>query len=387
MKITAFLKKSSAALLFVLLLFTATAYAAFSSGTRLTNNTKFDLEPRMATENNNLHLLYGQTTALFSESGNLFYRIKTSTGWKAAIRIASNAVPMTAGIGGHSIAAYNGKAHIAYTINDGDSEIYYKTNKSGSWPANPIKITSNSEIEDFQPSITNFGGKLYVVFVRQKGAADAEIFFSQNTNGKWSTPVALTSNSIDDSWPHIVAKGGKIYVTWATMGPVNSSIKYRVLSNGTWSTAKNAIGSKTKFFMAPQITVYNGVPYITYSSLSFEKETFISNICFSYLSSGIWKHKNVTTNTTDTQGDILSTISNFGSKIRVAWTRYSSNGFSDIIFASLNGAADNWTVENITKTATNSEMTPSMIVDKNAKSHIVYSAGNNKTEIYYRREK
>lgn len=375
----------------LLTLFSATAYAAFSSATRITNNTVFDNDVNLSIENNNLHLLIQQTSTAFAESGNLIYKMKTSAGWKSSVKIASKVHTGRTGMGGgQSIASYNGKAHVVYTINDGDDEIVYKTNKGGSWPTNPVRITTNTGVEDFMPVIANQAGKLYIVFVRQSGTGDTEIFFSQNLYGKWSAPRALTSNLVDDDMPHVVAKGGKVYVTWASMGFPNSSIKYRVLANGTWSPERTIISSKTKMYLAPQMTVVNGIPYVTYSEMDFdmtgEEFTLIGNIGFSYTDAGSWVHKKVTTNTTGAIADSGSIIANYGGKIRLAWFRYGETTPPDIVYGSLNMTTKNWTVSNITNTPSVSNDAASIVVDSNGKSHIVYTSGNQKPEVYYRKE-
>lgn len=375
----------------LLTLFTATAYAAFSAATKLTGTSKFESEPKLFAQNGELHSIFVDQTSQSSVSGNLYYKKKTGTAWQASQKLASNARVMAAGYAGHSITSNNGKAHVAYTVYDGDAEVVYKSNASGSWPANPSKITSNTGIQDFNPSIANLAGKLYMVFVRQQATGDTELFFSQNLSGTWSTPKPITNNAVEDLWPSLVAKNGKVYLAWISMGSNNSSsIKYRVLANGTWSSIKTAISSSAIGFAYAELVIYDGKPYITYMSMTSAPPSPgtvpKTGIGFTYLTASGWKTKNVTA-MTNSSLHMSPSISNLGNKFRVAWFRMSmSTGDSDVMYGALNGIANNWNVSNATNTSKIAEIFPDIATDSTGKSHIMYSGGTTQTDIYYKKE-
>lgn len=400
MRPEALFKSSTATVLFILLLFGATAYAcggheAFSSAARLTTASTFDLQPKLHSQNNELHSIFLKTINQTSVVGDLYYKKNTGAVWKASQKVASNVRAIKTGFSGHSITSYNGKAHVAYTVDDGDSEVVYKTNAGGSWPASSTRITKNTGIQDFQPTIVTLAGKLYVVFVRKPASGDSELYYSENLSGSWSEPKAITNNTVEDSAPSIVAKNGKIYLAWVATGANSTSIKYRVFENAAWSNAQSAIASSTTVsYQHPKIALYSGKPHIAYRIIDTNSPVKgpKTGIGFSYLTANGWKKKNIIPLTSDDY-EMEPSISNLGNKFRVTWQRGSRSilGPSHIMFATLNGIASNWGVSYIPD-SNRFSTDPSIATDSNGSSHIVYSGDSDEKfdsfqmDIFHRQE-
>lgn len=369
--------------------FTSIAYAAWSTQTRLTTNTVEDIVRELTLENDNLHMVSEQLSSIFETKRTIFYRTKpsTSNSWKSPVKISGNAAHKS------TIAVYKGKAYIAFDFNDGnDDEIALKTNKSGSWPSSPTKITNNG-YEDSFPSIAQENGKLYLVFMRKSKSAtsDNEIYFTKNLSGSWATPKALTDNSIEDADANIFVKDGKVYVVWTTLNyeTFATSIKYRTFSNNKWSSIQTIASNSNPgaLLAAPSIILYNSKPCITYTKMSFFGGS--GGICFTYRSSGKWIKKDITNNTSDQVGDVLSRFSTNSGKIVVAFTRSSvinSDTHSDIWLASINSLSGTWSKTNLTSTQNKDEAVAGVVIDSNVKRHVVYSYDDGDQELFYKKE-
>lgn len=377
----------------------AIAYAS-TSEVKVTTNMRHDAKAKLSVDGeNNIHVVYQQSSDYSDPASSLHYKKMSSDGkWGAPVKIASEAgtsdsnpyywgysdSPVTAS--DVSVASNKGKAFVAYMINDGDQEVVIKSNTSGTWPAKPRKLTDNSGWHEYQPSMAQYNGRLYVVFVKRKNKTfnNSEIYFMKKVDGKWTEPIALTNNTINDTRPNIYAKGGKLYVAWLSNGNEKTGwrneIKYRFFSKGRWSgehtvysTAKESLGN-------PTITVASKT-YIAYTRSSNWDSV---NIGLSYFDSGTWKSTSLTSNPSSDISTNSPRIASYGDKLGIIWSRSVRGKGQDLWYAYKDNASSSWKRTNISNTEYTSELSNGLSFDSKGNGHIVFSSDEDgDSDIHY----
>lgn len=374
---------------------------ASSGALKLTKNIAHNAGARLSVDGgNNLHLTYLQSSDWSSSSSNIYYKKKTPNGsWTSAKKIASEAIGSSyydyGGFMRHdsyqpitnmAMVSNKGKAYLAYVINDGDREIAFKSNKSGSWPTNPKKVTDNKDFTDYEPSMAQYNGRLYMVYTRRNAKTwdDTEICFTKNVDGKWTEPITLTNNSVNDQQPNIFAKGGKIYVAWASDGYSNrggwkSEIKYRYLYKGKWSGDHTVISSQSDRYRDPVLAV-GSTTYVAYTKTY---NWYSTNVGLSYYKSGAWKSTTITSNPSSSVSNQMPKIANFGDKLGITWDRTSEQG-SDVWYAYKDSESASWKRQNLTGSSKINESSNSIGMDANGNRHIAFSSDEDgDSDIYY----
>lgn len=387
---------------------TTVAYAITGS-VKLSKNSVHNSTGLINAEGNNIHAVYEQSADWISTTSSVYYKKKTidSDTWSSPVKIATGAQ----GTSNENyywrysdfpdsktdlaMTSYNGKAFVTYVINDGDHEIAFKSNRSGSWPTEPIKLTNDTGWHQFQPSMAQYKGRLYVVFVKRKNWTfnNSEIYFMKNVDGKWTEPIALTTNSINDDQPYIYAKGGKVYVVWLSHGYVpkvgyTSSIKYKYLYKGRWSGEHTVATSSKENYSNPSIAV-SSKAYVAYTKTY---GWYSTNIGLSYYESGGWKASTLTSNPSSDVSNHSPRIANLGSKMGIIWSRTvgdsgyygSGSSSSDVWYAYRDSDSVGWKRENITNTPYSNEHRNDITLDSQGNRHLLFTGdedGDN--DIYY----
>lgn len=387
--------------LFLILLASATAYA--NAAVKLTKNVVHDTNALLSASATDVHMIYGQSRDWSDSTSSIFYKKKALSGntWSVPVKIASNAVSSDYRYYYYydssdsadmpkdmSITSNKNKVYIAYVINDGDREIAFKSNKSGSWPKTPKKLTNNTDYNDSQPSIAQSGGNIFVAFRRtpSKVYSDSEIFFTKNVSGTWIKPIALTDNSNYDEQPSVYVKNGKIYVVWVSTSYSRqgwlSSVKYRFWYKGKWSLEKTVTASTTDTFSNPSIAV-GSKTYIAYTKTW---QWYSTNIGLAYYQSGQWKTQNLTSNPSMAASNSAPKISISNGNLGITWTRL-SNQNRDVWYATKKDSETVWKRSNLSNTTTANEYSNDVAIDKDGNGHIVYSSDEDgDSDIYYLRK-
>ena len=153
------------------------------------------------------------------------------------------ASPTTHGSAGVDCDYFNGALRIAYRITDSGSSgrpINFGTLQNSAWSVDQLTWAGRgSEGTDRTPSLTNFGGKMYMVFKR----GDHKLGYNWlQTNGKWkglSGPDIITVNG-KNKWteraPSATATSSHLYVAFKSGSDGLQPLRMVSSSNGkSWS--------------------------------------------------------------------------------------------------------------------------------------------------------
>lgn len=381
------LLKTMLTTMLLLIVFSATSYAAWSAAVQITANDVEDINPKIAVENGNLHMVFMRLADQNSSKGSLHYIQKPSgkQTWSSPSKIASNSnvgeIPVLSTV---DLAVYNNKAYAAYMIDDGDKEIAFKTNRSGAWPSIAKKLTANTAYDDTEPAIAQENGKLYVVFARKKigDTKSSQIYFTKNTSGTWTKPVKISDDRYLTVSPSIFVKNGKIHVAWTSTDTASegaaSSLKYKYFLKGKWSSIRKVIGDSSKIFLYPEITVFKSKVCISYMSADTSKLS--ANINFSYFSEGQWKKRAVTGNTGPSlYADVKPHMSANNGRLGLIWTRVLLSGdqpSSEVWHGKIDSLSAPWVKKNITGTPSLSEIANDFIIESTGQEHAAFYGAN-----------
>lgn len=245
-------------------------------------------------------------------------------------------------------------------------------------------ITNNSR-EDNEPSIAIYQGKAYIAYVGGEGV-NSEIYYKTNKSGTFGNPIRLTSNSTADSSPDIaVDSNGKIHVVHLTRyynsaSGWNDEVVYRTNVSGSWRSQRLTSDSVHQY--KPSIAASNGKAHIVYGTDNWKAGT--EEIWYASNSSGNWVYKKITANGYAREGGAIAQISG---RPRIAYTnamKLDGNDDDEIFYAKKN---DLWNISRITFNST-ADGSPDIAIDSQGKAHIAFRRGDSTSmgsdyEIFY----
>ncbi len=154
---------------------------------QVTDNASNDIYPCLALDG------AGSPYIVFSDGSALYYVKKASGVWSTPELIASGVDSTTHP---YMVLDAQNKAYVCFTKSDGtDEEIYYVTNRSGSWSEK--KITDNA-YDDLYPTIAvDLNRTVHIAYTADE-PGDAELYYANNTSGTWVIEK-VTDNDVDDN--------------------------------------------------------------------------------------------------------------------------------------------------------------------------------------------
>jgi len=214
--------------------------AAWSSATRLTTDSGFDLNPSIVQLSDGTIFVAWQSDRIWvwdPEAGaeipqdDIFYKTSSDGGstWTADTRLTTN----TKDDSNPSVTQVtDGKIWVTFVSNRLDPrDIYYKTSSNGgsTWSADTQLTTYSGD--DWAPSITQTGdGKIWVMFHSQRNG-NWDIYYKTTSNRgvNWTPDIRLTDHPDVDVVPSITQTAeGKIWVAFASYRAGNYDIWYKV---------------------------------------------------------------------------------------------------------------------------------------------------------------
>jgi len=232
----------------------------WATPTRVTYSNSYSTYPKLAVENNTIHLVW-----VDDRDGNeeIYYK-KSINGGKTW----SNDTRLTYARGSSirpSITVYHKNVHIVWMdYRFFGSEIYYKVSRDNgdNW-SNDTRLTYD-DTPSYRPSIATNGKNIYVVWQDHRSGSKFEIYYKISKDGglTWEKTTRLTYAQVEAEWPVVAAYDKNVHVAWVDKRDGNPEIYYkRSTDEGlTWSkdvrlTSNNNI-STNLFITVNRNTVY-----------------------------------------------------------------------------------------------------------------------------------
>jgi len=194
--------------LFLVVFLPLTFASSWTKPIRITNNLLEEHDPAIAVYQDKTYITFSRW--LDNSNEDVFYSTNASGSWKT-IRLTNDGVSKS----NTDIAIdRDGKLHIVYVKRENVDSLIYKTNASGSWQTTTIKQSDNIITA---PSIAAYNGKVFIVYTiltadTQTFSWKGEVWYSSNILGNWSQVKLAASNGMYSSAsiaqrkgiPHIV---------------------------------------------------------------------------------------------------------------------------------------------------------------------------------------
>ncbi|MCK4268383.1 MAG: hypothetical protein KAX16_06090 [Actinomycetia bacterium] len=286
----------------------------------------------------------------------------------------------------------NGKIHIAYLFGNprtgGDAEVTYRTNTSGRWRT---KVLTNTRAWEENPSIAAHNGKAHIIYGKDPGQSN-EIWYANNKAGNWSKHK-ITGNGYSE-------EGGTIA---QYRGVPQAAYTNRMNRKSTSILARNDdeiyFGKKRlrRFRRITFNSSTDGKPDIAIDSHGKAHIVFIRGdnaanggdleVVYATNKSGSWREKRLTNDRTSEDNP---TIAISGGKVFVAYERWAGGdwpkGQMDLVFTQKKVSARKWQSRQwITRTAVD-EMLP-MVAGDQGRAHVAFRRENPDGEIIYFKQK
>ncbi|MDQ4073534.1 MAG: glycoside hydrolase [Thermoproteota archaeon] len=230
----------------------------FASPINLSNNPGDSRSPKIATEGNNVNVVWFDST-----SGNfeIFFSRSTDGGrtFSTPIILSNNA-----GMSSFPQIATNGNnVYVVWIDNtSGNFEIFFsRSTDGGNTFSSPVNLSSNNGFS-IGPKMAIINNNIYVTW--QEGAS---VFFtkSKDTGNTFDPPMDLSNGGLLQVSPDISAAGNTVYIT--AMGRSGSNIFFTKSTDGgnTFSSPinlSNNVGTPSLDF--PRIAAYNDNVYVVW---------------------------------------------------------------------------------------------------------------------------
>jgi len=265
------------------------------------------------------------------------------------------------------VTAVSSGLMIVYVHNDGDAEIFYADNFSGSW--NTSRITDNSYQDAALDIAANYNEQTAHISVQWQDTPDGEISYGVGSPGSWNIE-RVTDDAEVDTWPSLaIDKQGHIHMTYykATVG--DREIFYANNVTGSWVSEQVTDNATEDTY--PWIALdSDDNPNIVYADAA--------NFWFTKKTAGIWTTPEMVV------GGIAGTSYPFlaldgDDNCHVSYAK--SDG-TDMEIYYANNVTGSWQEAKVTSNSYQ-DAYPTLILDPNGKVHIAFMGGEPDAEVYY----
>jgi hypothetical protein len=197
---------------------------SWGSDTKLTIDEAESFYPKVVVNGSNIHVVWSD-----ERDGNteIYYKNSNDNGenWGSDTRLTNDEAASI-----NPVVAVNGRnIHVVMTDNrDGNTEIYYKcsTDNGESW-GNDTRLTSDGWSSS-RPAVVVNGSNIHVVWSDERDG-NTEIYYkNSNDNGNnWGSDTRLTNDEVSSNRPAVAVNGGNIHVVWQDDRDGNWEIYYK----------------------------------------------------------------------------------------------------------------------------------------------------------------
>jgi hypothetical protein len=278
----------------------------FSNVTNLTDNPNDSVYPQVAASENNVYLVWEDSTTSDLSNNNYDIYIKKSADWGESFAGNSNSIATgtatevlnlsnNPGFSEHpQIAAYNEKVHVTWIDNSlGNKEVLFaRSIDNGTIFSEAINLSNTTNTNSRNLEIAAFENNVYAVWLDEDEQGNGIILFKASNDGgeTFSNAVAIArniSNNNDFTLPKVAAYGDNVYVAWnavayssnAQEGEIMTDLLYVKSSDqGNTFSAPIKLNNNGEKVGEAQLAAYNNAVYVVWGSSPYDHIT--SNLFF-----------------------------------------------------------------------------------------------------------
>lgn len=218
----------------------------------------------------------------------------------------------------------------------------------------------------------------------QKDNMKHNIYFSQQVDGKWATPIVLASGDHPNVLPTLIKNfRNEVWVVWIGLDNGKGTLRYRHLQNGEWGGVAE-IQTSTETDMAPSLQVdAHGVAWLVWAGVDGDDDIY-----FCHWTEAGWTVPQLL-NLDDFWPDILPRLAiNENRQLQVTWSGFNGKRYVDY-FSIWDG--QQWTLEKEHDTLPDGEKVSSktgdylpQFVDDASQAALYLEKTDGQGDVYYR---
>jgi hypothetical protein len=278
----------------------------FSNVTNLTDNPNDSVYPQVAASENNVYVVWEDSTTSDLSNNNYDIYIKKSADWGESFAGNSNSsatdtttevlnLSNNPGFSEHpQIAAYDEKVHVAWIDNSlGNKEILLaRSIDNGTTFSEAINLSNTTNTNSRNLELSAFDNNVYAVWLDDDERGNGIILFKASNDGgeTFGNSITIARNvttNNDFTFPKVAAYGDNVYIAWNVAeswstqgeGEIITDLLYVKSSDqgNTFSTPVKLNNNGEKVGEA-QLAAYNNAVYVVWGSSPYDHVT--SNLFF-----------------------------------------------------------------------------------------------------------
>jgi hypothetical protein len=245
----------------------------FENATNLTNNPMDSVYGQVAAWNNNVYMLWQDSTPPGYTNYDIFIKSSNDNGttFGSPINLSENP-----GFSEHpQIAAYDNNVYAIWADDtSGNREVLFTRSEDNGTSFNKIKNLSNNTSDSFNQEIAVFGDNIYVIWLDQGEGANTNILLRASADGgaTFGRTVNISSNANQETFPKVAAYQGSVYIAWNVLpenpDETDNSGLFFVRSLDAGNTFDNIIKlNRERAFGELQIAAFDETVYVVSGGL------------------------------------------------------------------------------------------------------------------------
>jgi hypothetical protein len=278
----------------------------FSNVTNLTDNPNDSVYPQIAASENNVYVVWEDSTTSDLSNNNYDIYIKKSADWGESFAKNSNSsatdtttevlnLSNNPGFSNHpQIAAYDEKVHVAWIDNSlGNEEILLaRSIDNGTTFSEAINLSNTTNTNSRNLELSAFENNVYAVWLDEDEQGNGIILFRASNDGgeTFGNPIpiarSVTTNN-DFTFPKVAAYGNNVYIawnvaeSWSTQGEgeiITDLLYVKSSDQGNTFSPPVKLNNNGEKVGEAQLVAYNNAVYVVWGSSPYDHVT--SNLFF-----------------------------------------------------------------------------------------------------------
>jgi hypothetical protein len=278
----------------------------FSNVTNLTDNPNDSVYPQVAASENNVYVVWEDSTTSDLSNNNYDIYIKKSADWGESFEGNSNSIATgtateilnlsnNPGFSEHpQIAAYEEKVHVAWIDNSlGNKEILFaRSVDNGTTFSEAINLSNTLNTNSRNLELSAFEDNVYAVWLDEDEQGNGIILFTASNDGgeSFGNPITIARNvttNNDFTFPKVAAYGNNVYIAWNVIdsrstqgeGEIITDLLYVKSSDqGNTFSPPIKLNNNGEKVGEAQLAAYNNAVYVVWGSSPYDHIT--SNLFF-----------------------------------------------------------------------------------------------------------
>jgi hypothetical protein len=278
----------------------------FSNVTNLTDNPNDSVYPQVAASENNVYVVWEDSTTPDLSNNNYDIYIKKSADWGESFAGNSNSsatdtttevlnLSNNPGFSEHpQIAAYDEKVHVAWIDNSlGNKEILLaRSIDNGTTFSEAINLSNTTNTNSRNLELSAFDNNVYAVWLDEDERGNGIILFKASNDGgeTFGNSITIARNvttNNDFTFPKVAAYGNNVYIawnvaeSWSTQGEgeiITDLLYVKSSDQGNTFSPPIKLNNNGEKVGEAQLAAYNNAVYVVWGSSPYDHVT--SNLFF-----------------------------------------------------------------------------------------------------------